>query len=36
MSVLLAGGYSIVLRTTATDGNVDIFCGDIKQGSTAK
>ncbi|MDR6917070.1 hypothetical protein J2X66_003949 [Pseudomonas sp. 3296] len=36
LSVLLAGGYSIVVRTASTDGNVDIFCGDIKQGSTAK
>lgn len=36
MSVLMAGGYSIVLRTTATDGNVDIFCGDIKPDAKAK
>jgi hypothetical protein len=31
LSVLLAGDYHIVVRTAATDGNVDIFCGDIKQ-----
>jgi len=36
MSELLAGGYSIVVRTASTDGNVDIFCGDIKQGAKAK
>ena len=36
LSVLLAGEYSIVVRTSSTDGNVDIFCGDIKPGGTAK
>ena len=36
LSVLLAGEYSIVVRTAATDGNVDIFCGDIKQGVAQK
>ncbi|WP_223503820.1 hypothetical protein [Pseudomonas sp. GL-RE-29] len=33
LQTLLAGEYSILVRTTATDGNVDIFCGDIKQGT---
>ncbi len=33
MSELLSGGYSVVVRTTPADGNVDIFCGDIKQES---
>ena len=33
LQTLLAGEYSIVVRTAATDGNVDIFCGDIKQGT---
>ena len=36
LQTLLAGEYSILVRTTATDGNVDIFCGDIKQTATAK
>lgn len=31
MSELLSGGYSVVVRSTPADGNVDIFCGDIKQ-----
>lgn len=31
MSELLSGGYSIVVRTAPSDGNVDIFCGDIPQ-----
>ncbi|VVN68439.1 hypothetical protein PS726_00247 [Pseudomonas fluorescens] len=31
MSELLSGGYSIVVRTAPSDGNVDIFCGDITQ-----
>jgi hypothetical protein len=31
LSTLLTGEYSIVVRTAATDGNVDIFCGDIRQ-----
>lgn len=30
MSTLLAGEYYVVVRTAATDGNVDIFCGDIR------
>lgn len=29
LSTLRAGDYSLVLRTTPADGNVDIFCGDI-------
>ncbi|WP_248916412.1 hypothetical protein [Pseudomonas moorei] len=36
LSTLLAGDYSIVVRTAATDGNVDIFCGDIKPAAAAK
>jgi hypothetical protein len=36
LSVLLSGEYHIVVRTAATDGNVDIFCGDIKQANTVK
>ena len=31
LPVLLSGEYHVVVRTAATDGNVDIFCGDIKQ-----
>ena len=31
LPVLLSGDYHIVVRTAATDGNVDIFCGNIKQ-----
>ncbi|MBF6036151.1 hypothetical protein H8F23_23110 [Pseudomonas sp. P155] len=31
LSTLLTGEYAIVVRTAATDGNVDIFCGDIRQ-----
>ena len=32
LDALRAGSYAIVLRTTAADGNVDIFCGDIREG----
>jgi hypothetical protein len=28
-SELLAGKYSVVVRTSPEDGNVDIFCGDV-------
>jgi hypothetical protein len=28
---LLSGHYSIVVRTSPEDGNVDIFCGDVAQ-----
>lgn len=31
MPVLLSGDYSIVVRSAATDGNGDIFCGDIRK-----
>lgn len=31
MPDLLSGKYSIVVRTSPEDGNVDIFCGDIAQ-----
>ncbi|VVO24024.1 hypothetical protein [Pseudomonas fluorescens] len=31
MSDLLSGKYSVVVRTSPEDGNVDIFCGDIAQ-----
>ena len=30
LQTLLDGKYSVVVRTASTDGNVDIFCGDIK------
>jgi hypothetical protein len=30
MPILLSGGYSIVVRSAPEDGNVDLFCGDIK------
>jgi hypothetical protein len=36
LPVLLSGDYHIVVRTAATDGNVDIFCGDIRQADSAK
>ncbi|MFJ2690117.1 hypothetical protein [Pseudomonas sp. NPDC087336] len=32
LSELLSGEYSIVVRTAPSDGNVDIFCGEIPQG----
>ncbi|MBV7479232.1 hypothetical protein [Pseudomonas sp. PDM31] len=31
MPDLLSGNYSVVVRTSPEDGNVDIFCGDIAQ-----
>jgi len=31
MSALFADEYSIVVRTTPADGNIDIFCGNIKK-----
>jgi hypothetical protein len=36
LPVLLSAQHSILVRTAATDGNVDIFCGDIKQEASAK
>ncbi|MFJ2711044.1 hypothetical protein ACIOZM_09130 [Pseudomonas sp. NPDC087346] len=36
LSVLLAGDYSVVVRTAATDGGVDIFCGDIPRQTAGK
>ncbi|RAI65533.1 hypothetical protein DOZ80_23580 [Pseudomonas fluorescens] len=36
LQTLLAGKYSVVVRTAATDGNFDIFCGDIKPGEPVK
>ncbi|KPH00195.1 hypothetical protein AEQ67_09325 [Pseudomonas sp. RIT-PI-q] len=36
MQVLLSGEYSVVVRSAPDSGNVDIFCGDIKQGGLAK
>ncbi|MDO8404649.1 MULTISPECIES: hypothetical protein [Pseudomonas] len=33
---LLSSEYSIVVRTAPESGNVDIFCGDIKQGGAVK
>lgn len=31
MAELLSGKYSVVVRTSPEDGNVDIFCGDVAQ-----
>jgi hypothetical protein len=36
LSTLLAGEYSIVVRMAPDSGNVDIFCGDIKQQGAVK
>ncbi|MBV6826014.1 hypothetical protein [Pseudomonas sp. PD9R] len=36
LPALLSSEHSILVRTAATDGNVDIFCGDIKQENPAK
>ena len=36
LSTLLADEYSVVVRTAATDGNVDIFCGDIGHANSTK
>lgn len=36
LSTLLSGEYSIVVQTAATDGSVDIFCGDIRQEGSVK
>lgn len=36
LSELVSGGYSIVVRSAATDGNTDLFCGDIAQGTSLK
>ncbi|WP_322616480.1 hypothetical protein [Pseudomonas sp. BIC9C] len=36
LQTLLAGKYSVVVRTAATDGNFDIFCGDIKPAEPVK
>ena len=33
---LLTSEHHILVRTAATDGNVDIFCGDIKQTAGSK
>ena len=33
LSVLLSSEHSILVRTAPASGNVDIFCGDIKQAS---
>lgn len=30
LPALLSGGYYILVRTSAPDGNIDIFCGDIQ------
>jgi hypothetical protein len=27
---LLSGGYSVVVRSSPPDGNIDLFCGDIR------
>jgi len=36
LSVLLAGEYSIVVRSAPDSGNIDIFCGDIRQKGLGK
>ncbi|VVP68043.1 hypothetical protein PS918_00673 [Pseudomonas fluorescens] len=36
MPVLLAGDYSVIVRSAATDGNGDIFCGDIPRSGSVK
>lgn len=36
LPTLLSGEYSIVVQTAATDGSVDIFCGDIRQEGSVK
>lgn len=36
LKTLLSGEYSVVVRSAATDGNFDIFCGDIKPPAPAK
>lgn len=36
LPVLLAGDYSVVVRTAADSGNVDIFCANIKQGGSSQ
>ena len=36
LSVLLAGEYSIVVRSAPDSGNIDIFCGDIRQKGPGK
>ncbi|NUT77805.1 hypothetical protein HNO86_22405 [Pseudomonas sp. C1C7] len=35
-SELLSGDYSVVVRSTADSGNLDLFCGDIKQANPVK
>lgn len=36
MSELLSGDYSILVRSASTDGNTDLFCGDIPKGTGVK
>ncbi|MHC8332861.1 hypothetical protein [Pseudomonas sp. LB3P25] len=36
LPILLSGEYSIVVRSAPDSGNVDIFCGDIKQKGSGK
>lgn len=36
LPVLLSGEYSIVVRMAPDSGDVDIFCGDIRQGAKVK
>ncbi|KAB0496547.1 hypothetical protein [Pseudomonas vancouverensis] len=31
LSALFSGDYYVVVTTTPADGNIDIFCGDLKQ-----
>jgi hypothetical protein len=30
LSSLLAGSYAVVVRSSPADGNIDLFCGDIR------
>ncbi|MHC8314730.1 hypothetical protein [Pseudomonas sp. LB3P31] len=36
LPVLLAGEYSVVVRTAPDSGSVDIFCGEIRRGGSAQ
>jgi len=36
LPVLLAGEYSIVVRSAPDSGNIDIFCGDIRHKGSGK
>ncbi|SEM52568.1 hypothetical protein SAMN04487857_102447 [Pseudomonas sp. ok272] len=36
MSALLSGEYAVVVRSAPDSGDIEVFCGDIKQGDSAK